>query len=166
MTKEFLTVLEKVVNIVETIKQRNAIQMKEIKDEIAQFSDSINAITESKTAASQQEVMQYGRSEIAKMRKEFDAKMKAIDDKIETVRDGEDGMDANEPAIIAAITKQIEIPAADLRAQIPTIAVPIRDVLETLKGNERLDYTAVKGIVGIHIGATAPEDKKMLWIQA
>jgi exonuclease VII large subunit len=43
-------------------------------------------------------------------------------------------------------------------------AIEVRDMLETLQDDDRLDITAVKGAVGVHVGTTPPEDKSMLWV--
>lgn len=50
--------------------------------------------------------------------------------------------------------------------EIPTLPSPeaTRDLLESLEGNEKLNWSAVDGVVGIHVGKTPPEDNKMLWI--
>jgi hypothetical protein len=42
--------------------------------------------------------------------------------------------------------------------------IEIRDSLESLTDEQRLDWTAVNGVVGIHVGIKPPEDKKMLWV--
>ncbi len=59
---------------------------------------------------------------------------------------------------------------AELRDKIDLIKpytlniLDIRNGLEALTEKERLNWTAVQGVIGIHIGTQPPEDKEMLWI--
>lgn len=67
-----------------------------------------------------------------------------------------------------ALEEKWSVVIGDLEAKIDDIkqmtGMEVRDLLEVLDGEERLDYKAVKGVVGIHKGKTPPEDKDMLWI--
>lgn len=55
----------------------------------------------------------------------------------------------------------------DLENRLSTLkptAIEVRDLLETLQDDDRLDITAVKGAVGVHVGPTPPDDTSMLWV--
>jgi hypothetical protein len=70
---------------------------------------------------------------------------------------GDPGKDGNELSEAEIITK--------LEKDLPKLGTSVRDALELLDGDERLDASAVKDVVGIHIGPNPPDDTDKLWIQ-
>lgn len=81
------------------------------------------------------------RGKMKMMMKDCQVMIKTVDDKINSV---EDGMDADEEKIIAEITKTIP-KIEDIEKDLPKLGTSIRDGLELLVDNERLDKSAVKG---------------------
>jgi hypothetical protein len=43
-------------------------------------------------------------------------------------------------------------------------AYEVRDLIESLPDGEKVVWSAIQGVVGIHVGKTPPEDKDMLWL--
>lgn len=58
--------------------------------------------------------------------------------------DGKDGKEADEKKIVEKVVSQIKIP--EIEKKIPELGEPIRESLESLKGDERLEVTAIKGL--------------------
>jgi hypothetical protein len=109
--------------------------------------DSVMAMLESKVekgmSESEQKMMDTMKSEMEKM-------MKMCEDKMATMKNGEDGaagMDADEEAMM----QQMHQPIVDdvvsrVEKDLPQLGTAIRDGLELLTGDERLDKSAIKGL--------------------
>ena len=79
--------------------------------------------------------------------KHMDTMSSKIEDKLAKIRDGIDGKDADEAQIVAAVLNAIKIPTMeDIRKELPTLGEGIRDSLELLSGEERLDIKYLKGL--------------------
>lgn len=74
-------------------------------------------------------------------------------EKVSDLQAGRDGLDGS-----------VGPQGAPGEAGSPDTPIQVRDKLEILQEDERLDWTAVKGVIGIHIGPNPPEDKNMLWV--
>jgi collagen triple helix repeat protein len=88
-------------------------------------------------------------------------------------RDGQDGQSASidasaialEASVMAQEALSPSIPTIDdIEADLPKLGQPIRDSLELLQNDERLDRKAVRGIT---VSATAPSNPEVgdLWIK-
>ena len=79
--------------------------------------------------------------------KSLQAKIAELDNKLANIRDGIDGKDADEESIIGNVLSQIKLPEIpSIIEDLPKMGEPIRDALELLKEDERLDVSAIKGI--------------------
>ena len=62
-------------------------------------------------------------------------------------KDGQDGKDADEQAIINAVQSKIKVPAIEeIEKDLPKLGTSIRDSLELLQGDDRLEMSAIKGL--------------------
>jgi len=103
--------------------------------------ETINAFfIKSRVNEKLQEVLQDYLSRLPIM----DAKIEEIDNKLANVKDGLSGKDANEEKIVQDVLAQIKLP--EQKEIILDGSEEIRDKLETLEGEERLDIEAIKGL--------------------
>ncbi len=140
--QEVMDAFKQLMQFVQTIKQKNDVEWSVIKVAFARLESEVKndakADVEEATANAKQAVMDYALPLMEKMMAEHDAKMLAMDAKMDAV---EDGKDADEEMIVANVLKQI-----------PPVVFPIetsediRNKLELLQADERLDKSAVKGI--------------------
>lgn len=97
-----------------------------------------------------EEVSKFAKEEITKMLSE-------VQKKLEEVKDGRDGLDADEEMILEKATEEATKNATenikplipkieDIEKDLPKLGNRIRDGLELLEGEERLDISAIKGL--------------------
>lgn len=142
LTKEdFLKSFEKVVEIVEGVKKNNETEFNAIHENLKLMSEKMKTDTSSHSTESKKEMMDYCRAEIEKMMKQHEAKMMEMDDKLLGIKDGKD---ADEQKIVADVVAQIKIP--NMEEEVPKMAMAVRNGLELLQGDERLDKSAIKGL--------------------
>lgn len=103
------------------------------------------------------------KSSLDKALKEQADSLNFIRDKVRKIKEGIDGKDGKTPTRQELIDLILPLIPEPVKALEET-AEQTRDKLETLKDDERLDWKAVKGVVGIHVGQEPPKDNTMLWI--
>lgn len=131
----------------ELVKKNDA----ETKQMLAQLRDLLNErvgqIKDNNTSELQRIKEQISQSLVQLNQREADLKT-AVDQRLAAVRDG---LDADEDAVVDRATERVKnelfIPTTDdLLNDVPTLAERIRDALELLRDDDRLDVSAIKGI--------------------
>ncbi len=138
--KEFVGAFEQVLKLVSDLKKSNdqewtlihsALQMLEKKladtsaGELDTFKGEANTVIQSHIS-------------------EIEKKLKAVDEKIASVRDGNDGVDADEAKVVAEVLAQIQLP--EQKETLLDTPEDIRNKLEVLNGDERLKASAILGL--------------------
>jgi hypothetical protein len=90
-----------------------------------------------------EQLMTYCTTEMARMMAEHDKKMMEVDTKMDSVQDGED---ADEERVIELATKAVLEQIPPPKELEPETPASVRDKLEILEGEDRLDVSAIKGI--------------------
>lgn len=134
--KEFLDAFKKVLEIVKNIKDTNTQEWEQIHQAMKNLPDKMMSDMYAEMSKTKKKMMDKCMTEMQKPMKEYEAKMKAIDEKMDAVQDGKD---ADEEKIVADVLAKVPIPPF-------LTSIEIRDRLEILKQDERLDKSAVKGI--------------------
>jgi len=144
--EEFVSAFKKVIDYIKAMQAKNKAEMESLDSKYTEIVNSIKNNYGDDIAGMKQEAMDYCLTEIGKITKRVDAKMAEV-------KDGVDGLsaDVNEVARISsdlAITAiKPLIPTVDaIEADLPKLGAPIRDSLELLQGDERLDKSAIKGL--------------------
>jgi len=135
--EELLAAFKKIVEMVQKMKEDNARQLDKIISTFGSLEDKLNSDT-SKTLNKTEKIVA---AELESLLRRFSAEQKKIDDKMATIKDGEP---ADEIQIVQDVLTQIKLP--EYKEVILDDAEKLRDKLETLKGNERLDKSAIKGL--------------------
>jgi len=141
---DFVEHFRGVVNQIKKLEAKNAKEIEEInKSLIALFNKSKND-----NSIQLKNEMEKNAGMLAKKIDLFDVRIRGIISKAEQkLKEVKDGEDADEELILDRLVERIHIPKIEeLESNIPKLGVPIRDSLELLQGNERLDASAVKGL--------------------
>jgi hypothetical protein len=74
-------------------------------------------------------------------------KMREVDEKVKELKNGIDGKDADEQAIADKVLREVQSPIIEkIEKNLPKLGEPIRDALELLDGDQRLDKSAIRGL--------------------
>jgi hypothetical protein len=132
LTKEdFLKAFQNVVELVKKMQSKNQEEFALIQENFKLMSEKMRGDNVSSVSELKSQANDFVSGEIRRMRMELDAKLTAIDEKMASVQDGEDG-----ETIIGPAGKDGS----------PDTPEQVRDKLEKLSGDERIDASAIKGL--------------------
>lgn len=138
--REFLLAFETALKALSLLKAANQSEREQITASIEAFKAELeNRFSGFLTKEKADMVAQMGR-----MLKQHEEKMLAVDQKLDIVENGKDGKDADEMQIVAEVLAQIKLP--EQKENIVDGPDEIRNKLELLLGDERLDKSAIKGL--------------------
>lgn len=145
--QEFVANFKIIINFVQKLKDSHQQKLDQLDREYTQ----IIADLKKDNADDVAEIKKQVETQLTQLLNKYEAKDKAIDEKIDAVQDGKDGQDADEQKIgdkvLADLKQQIKIPTIDeIENDLPKLGTQIRDGLELLKGDERLDISAIKNL--------------------
>lgn len=148
LTKEdFTTHFSQVLDFVKKIAENNRVTLEAIKQSLTLMVDKIKTENGSEMSDIKKETINYCQSEMEKMMKAHDEKMGEVDSKMTEVQNGLDGKDADEEKIVNEVIDKVQTPVLDkLGKSLPTLGIAIRDGLEILNGDDRLDISAIDGL--------------------
>mgnify|MGYP001581853242 FL=1 len=87
------------------------------------------------------------KEEFIKLKNQFNSLSKQLTDKVSNLKNGQDGQNADEEKIVDKVLSKIKIPTIDeLKKELPIMAVEVRDALELLTGDERLEISSIKSL--------------------
>ena len=153
--EDFIKYFEMVIKIIKDLKETNAKEFELIRRTVEMLSKKLKE----ENSVSLSDVKKQVSDTVGKALKEQADSLNFIRDKARSIKSGKD---ADEAKMIQSVLNQIKLP--EQKDTILDTPIQIRDKLETLQDEERLDWNAVRGVVGIHIGTNPPKDKDMLWI--
>ena len=146
---EFVRAFESVINLVVKSEKTLLDKINRILgDSATSLEEKFDKITgelkkeSSKTLADVKSIAVQSKRELAAALESIQEKVNA---RLAELKDGEDGKDADEEAMMAALEQKIPS-ADDIALQLPKYGERIRDSLELLQGDERLDKSAIKGL--------------------
>lgn len=154
LTKEdFLKAFENVVKIVTQIGTKLLTEGNQMKSDFSTLAlklqnDNSSDLEQIKTEAG----IALGNA-LNAIKESYESRIKAMENKVALLVDGED---ADEEAIYARLLAQIPT-IEDIIKNIPISGPQIRDALELLQDDERLDVSAIKGL-DEYIGKRVPKD--------
>lgn len=140
--QEFLTSFKAVYDFVKQLDARNSAEFDNFKVQFKQLANALKMDTEQEMSDMKAELDAMMKDCMAEMMVEHDAKMQKIDAKMAELRSGIDGMDGKD----ADEMKVMEMVLAKLPPQESLEPLDIVDKLESLKGDYRLDASAIKNL--------------------
>lgn len=132
---EVMDAFKTLLSFVSQLKQANAEEMSLIKS-------AVSVMGEKWKEQMQRDIESFkgqALKDIQKALREQEQGMKFIYDKVSSLKDGENGKDADEQQVIQSVLAQIP-------PDVEETPTEVRDKLETLSGDERLDISAIKGL--------------------
>lgn len=137
--EEFEKSFEKVIEIVKKIKEGNEKEFKKIRAGVSDHSEEAKKDVENYIKGVKEQANKY-------FEELFAAAEQKISDIKKLIKSVKDGKDADEEKILERLLVKIKIPTLEeIHNSIPIIGERLRDALELLQGDERLDISAIKG---------------------
>ena len=140
--KEFIDSFQNVVNLVlrteKTLTEKHDKNIASLKELFGTLDSQIKTSTDAEVSGTLKEL----KSTVAKMLKEQETGMNMVRDKLRNLKSGKDGKPADETKIISKVLK--EIPKQ--KDIVLDTAEELRNKLESLTGEERLDWEAIRGL--------------------
>ena len=138
---EFLKAFEAVTNLVLKIKKNNEAEFSELKKDFSTTKQRLEQTTSSDLLAIRKEVKDLCDDVLSQMLKDHTKKMEALDERVASLKDGKD---ADEEVIVDKVLEKIKFP--EQKEVFLDGPQEIRNKLEDLEGEERLDASAIKGL--------------------
>lgn len=134
----------KVIDHIKKIEQKNIQEIEQMHGMLTDLSEKVKNSVSSDFNSLKGEIGIIVDSHLKTLNSAHESKLKEVDDRMGEVRNG---LDADEEIIVDKVCKLIKIPTIDeLKNEMPVMGTQVRDALELLQGDERLDYTAIKGL--------------------
>lgn len=140
--QEFVTSFKAVLDFVKQIDAKNTAEFDNIKVQFKHLANTLKTDNESELDQLKALVNSTMKDAMAEMMVECDAKMQQMDMKMSAMRDGIDGLDGKD----ADEKKVMEMVLAKIPPAEPNEPLDIVDKLESLKGDYRLDASAIKNL--------------------
>lgn len=154
--EEFVKSFATILDFVKKSSEKNDKDFEKLKSEItvvfgrmkSNIESELSSLTEESKSSILKEIerCEAMMSEHYSTMDSFEEKMLVFEKRIKSIKDGQD---ADEGKIIKQVSESLvsKIPSIDeIEKDLPRLGEAIRDGLELLKGDERLDKSAVKGI--------------------
>ena len=152
--EEFVKAFESLVSYVLKIEKRNNLEIESLKTNFSDTIEKIQGIVDATISELKGRVNNIFVGErLDEMHKSIKDKLSSVDERMSTVRDGKD---ADENRVMEGVMKKIRVP----KDGSPDTPLDIRNKLETLTGDNRLDKSAIRGIEEIERVLKAPTDGK------
>ena len=150
--EEFVKAFESLVSYVLKIEKRNNLEIESLKTNFSDTIEKIRGIVDATISELKGRVNNIFVGErLDEMHKSIKDKLSSVDERMSTVRDGKD---ADENRIMEGVMKKIRVP----KDGSPDTPADIRNKLETLEGDNRLDKSAIRGIEDIEKVLDAMKD--------
>ena len=140
--QEFVTSFKAVLDFVKQIDAKNTAEFDNIKVQFKHLANSLKLANKDELDDLKAIVNNTLKDTMAEMMVECDAKMQQMDMKMSQIRDGIDGLDGKD----ADEMKVMEMVLAKIPPAEPNEPLDIVDKLESLKGEYRLDASAIKNL--------------------
>lgn len=136
--EEFMKAFDAVYKYVQKIQKTNDSEWTMIHSALQMLESKLQADTASDFSTLKEEITTATQT----LEDKVDSKLKQVDKKLSKIKNGDDGVDADEEKIIKTVLSQIEI----LKPTDTDSPEQIANKLETLKNDARLDASAIKNL--------------------
>ena len=148
---DFIKHFKKVIDHVKEMKKKNMEDMERISKALTEASKNVKNTTQSDFKALKESITALNEKNLSGLNKSLEKKIMDVDRKLTEIRNGEDGKDADEEMVIAEVLnklkKELTLPEiVDVKKDLPKMGNEIRDALELLQDEDRLDVSAIKGL--------------------
>lgn len=144
--KDFLEAFDAVLKIITDVKKTNEAEFTGIHAAFTTLSEQFKNEKDTNITDIKGQI----KDALESFNTEKTAKLGEVDTKLATIKSGDDGLpgnDADEEAVKNAVLAEIKIPTIDeIENDLPKLGTQIRDALELLQDEERLDASAIKNL--------------------
>jgi len=142
--QEFLDNFKFVLDYIRKIEQKNIKDLDKMQKTLNTASNNLQNSNSNEFNSLKGEVNQSMKNLLLETRNELNNKVVDIDKRLAKIKDGKD---ADEEKIVNEIINKFKIPTIEeLKDDLPKMGTQVRDSLELLKGDERLEFKAIKGL--------------------
>jgi len=139
--EEFVKNFKIVVDLIKEMKQKNAKLIAEFGEMHKQLKEDLKSNNSNDFSGIKADFTK----ELSNLNDKYNKAVATLNAKLTEIKDGQDGRDADEDGMIERL--KLELPQMeDLKKDIPVMGTEIRNALELLQGEERLDKSAIKGL--------------------
>jgi len=141
--EKFLAMSKQLMEFLKRIKEGNDTMITQLRSEIKTLQGKISSDNDTNT----KNLKGMSDANIASILKKFDVKSAEIDQVISEIKNGENGVDADEDIITDKVLGRIKIPTIEeLKNDLPKMKEEVRDAFELLEGDERPNISVIKGL--------------------
>ncbi len=145
--EEFLKEFERVLSFIKQLKDTNKQVISGAYERVNLLALRLKENNEQDIQKAKQEMTELIEDYLAKVETATNQKMREVDEKVKELKNGIDGKDADEQAIADKVLREVQSPIIEkIEKNLPKLGEPIRDALELLAGDQRLDKSAIRGL--------------------
>ncbi len=145
--EEFLKEFERVLAFVKQLKNTNKQVISGAYERVNLLALRLKENNEQDIEKAKREMAGLIEDYLSKVETATNQKMREVDIKIKELKNGIDGKDADEQAIADKVLREVQSPIIEkIEKNLPKHGEPIRDALELLNGDQRLDKSAIRGL--------------------
>lgn len=145
--EEFLKEFERVLAFVKQLKNTNKQVISGAYERVNLLALRLKENNEQDIEKAKREMAGLIEDYLSKVETATNQKMREVDIKIKELKNGIDGKDADEQAIADRVLREVQSPIIEkIEKNLPKLGEPIRDALELLAGDQRLDKSAIRGL--------------------
>jgi len=145
--EEFLKEFERVLAFVKQLKNTNKQVISGAYERVNLLALRLKENNEQDIEKAKLEMTGLIEDYLAKVETATNQKMREVDIKVKELKNGIDGKDADEQAIADKVLREVQSPIIEkIEKNLPKLGEPIRDALELLAGDQRLDKSAIRGL--------------------
>ena len=145
--EEFLKEFERVLAFVKQLKNTNKQVISGAYERVNLLALRLKENNEQDIEKAKREMAGLIEDYLSKVETATNQKMREVDEKVKELKNGIDGKDADEQAIADKVLREVQSPIIEkIEKNLPKLGEPIRDALELLAGDQRLDKSAIRGL--------------------
>ena len=145
--EEFLKEFERVLAFVKQLKNTNKQVISGAYERVNLLALRLKENNEQDIEKAKREMAGLIEDYLSKVETATNQKMREVDEKVKELKNGIDGKDADEQAIADRVLREVQSPIIEkIEKNLPKLGEPIRDALELLAGDQRLDKSAIRGL--------------------
>ena len=145
--EEFLKEFERVLAFVKQLKNTNKQVISGAYERVNLLALRLKENNEQDIEKAKLEMTGLIEDYLSKVETATNQKMREVDEKVKELKNGIDGKDADEQAIADRVLREVQSPIIEkIEKNLPKLGEPIRDALELLDGDQRLDKSAIRGL--------------------
>ena len=145
--EEFLKEFERVLAFVKQLKNTNKQVISGAYERVNLLALRLKENNEQDIEKAKREMAGLIEDYLSKVETATNQKMREVDEKVKELKNGIDGKDADEQAITDRVLREVQSPIIEkIEKNLPKLGDPIRDALELLDGDQRLDKSAIRGL--------------------